>query len=176
MPDVLHQATAATGAETSSGRLRCEGTFTIRQGTNPLARLLVRVAGLPRAGNNLPTTLHIVPVSGGEQWRRRFGESILNTTQRTLPNGWISERVLCLELQYRVDRTPQSVRHEQMKAALRCGPVRVPLPRWLAPQVIGGETATGVPNQIRVLVEVRLPLIGVLLAYDGVVEMLETWP
>jgi len=170
-------AEAAPDADTVGSRLRCAGTFDIRYGSNRFARLLALTLRLPEEGSNLSTTLRIASMpDGGERWHRRFGASALTTTQRTLDNGWMSEQFQCLELRFRVDRTPVSVHHVQMNAACRFASLRVPLPRWLAPQVAGSETATSAPNRIRVQVEVRMPLLGVLLAYDGVVDMLEPWP
>ena len=173
-----HRAQEVLAASESDGaRLRCAGTFDIRYGSNRLARLLARALRLPEEGSDLPTTLRIVPTPhGSDEWQRRFGASALTTTQRTLGSGWMSEQFNCLELRFRVDRTPVSVHHVQMSAACRFGLLRIPLPRCLAPHVVGSETTTTVPNRIRVQVEVRMPLIGVLLAYDGVVDMLEPWP
>jgi hypothetical protein len=166
-----------TDADPDGSRLRCAGTFDIRHGPSRLARLVARALRLPDEGSDLPTTLRIVPIPDGRaRWRRQFGASTLTTTQRMLDNGLMSEQFQCLELRFRVDRTPASVHHVQMNAACRLGALRIPLPRWVAPQVAGSETATSAPNRIRVQVAVRMPLIGDLIAYDGIVDMLEPWP
>jgi hypothetical protein len=156
--------------------LRCVGTFCIRRGEHPVARLLAQALRLPAEGNDLPTTLRVFSMDGIERWQRAFGGTLLTTTQRRLPNGLLAERFRCLELFYRVDRRSGSVHHEQVKVALCCGRLRITLPSWLAPKVSGNEIATSSPNRVRVQVEVRMPLIGLLVSYDGVVDMLETWP
>ena len=78
-----------------------------------------------------------------------------------------------MEFEYQLDRSDQSIVHHQLSAALRVGRWRLALPRWLAPTVHGSETAVDAPNRVRVTVTVTLPLVGLLVAYDGVVEMLE---
>lgn len=157
-------------------RVRCVGTFRIRRGSNPVARFLARLMRLPPDSDKVPTTLRIVSGDRIERWEREFGKTMLVTTQRVGEDGLMVERFRFLELTYRVDRQPDGVRHVQIGTALKCGRLRVPLPRWLAPSVVGSETATGTPNHVRVQVEVRLPIIGTLLSYDGAVTMLETWP
>jgi hypothetical protein len=131
---------------------------------------------LPKEAEDLPTTLRIVPMNGYERWERQFGNMTLTTTQWAEPEECMKERFRCLELRYRIDRQMQCVHHKQLSAALRYGRLRIALPRSLAPQVTGSETATATPNRVRVQVDVRLPLIGLLLSYDGEVDMLETWP
>ena len=175
--DEAHGETMSPDVAAAGGvRVRCVGSFSIRRGTNPIARLLARQLRLPPEIDDVPTTLRIAGQNGMERWERVFGKTLLVTTQRLDDDGLMIERFRFLELMYRVDRQPDCVRHLQVGAALRCGRLRVPLPRLLAPSVVGSETATGVPKQIRVQVDVRLPIVGVLLSYDGVVTMLETWP
>jgi hypothetical protein len=157
-------------------RVRCVGTFCIRRGRNPAARLVARMLRLPADADDVPTTLRILTGSHADTWERVFGDSVLATTHRTLHDGTMVERFHFVELRYRAMRNADGVEHRQTSAALACGGLRVPLPRWLAPSVVGFESATATPNLVRVQVEVRLPVIGMLLSYDGVVKMLETWP
>jgi hypothetical protein len=78
-----------------------------------------------------------------------------------------------MEFRYRLERYDKAIVHHQLSAALRAGPWRLKLPRWLAPTVHGSETAVDAPNRMRVAVTVTLPMVGILVAYEGVVEMLE---
>ncbi len=172
---MLNSPTAPAHSEPSA-RVRCVGTFRIRRGPGPMARLLARLLRLPPDADDVPTTLRIIKCGRHEKWERGFDNYMLCTTQRTLADGSMVEQFRFLELRYRTDRRHDSAHHVQTSAAVRCGPLLVPLPRWLAPQVKGIETATAIAGQVRVQVDVQMPVIGELLSYDGIVTMLEAWP
>ena len=54
--------------------------------------------------------------------------------------------------------------YHQVGAALWRG--WVPLPAFLAPRVVGSEMPDG-PDAVRVNVRVTIPLVGLLIAYEG---------
>jgi hypothetical protein len=51
--------------------------------------------------------------------------------------------------------------------------LRIPLPCRLSPYVAAWEKAVGDTNQIHVTVDVTLPLLGRLIAYDGILTQIE---
>src|SRR5690606_6017254 len=55
------------------GRARYAGRATIARGRNPLGRLCAAVAGLPKAREDVPTTVDFDARPDGETWRRDFG-------------------------------------------------------------------------------------------------------
>ncbi len=61
----------------------------------------------------------------------------------------------------------KALAYETTSGALCLGPLRVPLPRWFRPHVRALERPTGDCNQVDVFVEVSLPLLGRLIAYEG---------
>jgi hypothetical protein len=58
---------------------------------------------------------------------------------------------------------------------LRLGPARVPLPGWLSPRATARETAAET-GRIGVHVMVTLPRMGLLIAYDGQVQVVDRLP
>jgi Domain of unknown function (DUF4166) len=63
--------------------------------------------------------------------------------------------------------------YQTVSAALRLGSLRIPLPYRLSPYVTAWEKAVGDTNQINVSVDVTLPLLGRLIAYDGILTQVE---
>jgi hypothetical protein len=55
--------------------------------------------------------------------------------------------------------------------ALCLGWLRVPLPRWLGPRITACES--GERDQVHVSVDVQVPLLGRLLAYQGTLTVEE---
>jgi len=52
--------------------VQAAGSFQVRHGGNRLARLLVRLAGLPAAGEAVDVRLAVLRTRDGEEWRRSF--------------------------------------------------------------------------------------------------------
>ena len=59
--------------------------------------------------------------------------------------------------------------NRSLRVAVRLGPLRVPLPSWLAPHVTAWERPLGDRDRTGVAVETRLPWLGLLIAYEGTV-------
>jgi hypothetical protein len=149
------------------GRLMCGiGSFRIRHGTNQLARFLLSILRLPPAAEAVATKLVITPLGCGERWMRRFGDKELVTTQAERTGGVLVERVSIVELWFQLQVSDRALIYRQLGAALRLGPLSVPLPQWLWPRVEAREE-TDVLNRVRVSVIVTVPLAGVLISYDG---------
>ena len=55
------------------GRARYAGRATIERGRNPLGRLCAAAAGLPKAREDVPTTVDFDTRPDGETWLRSFG-------------------------------------------------------------------------------------------------------
>src|SRR5437762_2580666 len=58
-------------------------------------------------------------------------------------------------------------------AALRLGPLTLPLPRWGAPRISASEAPLDGGDRTQVSVESRAPLLGLLIAYEGTVTRIE---
>jgi hypothetical protein len=147
-------------------RLRLGGTFCVRRGESPLARLLARILRLPAAGEEVATTLTVSRTATGEKWMRSFAGAEMITTQTAAADDTMRERFGIIEIVCRLEANSDAIVYRQVGAALRLGVVRLPLPRRLWPVVEGIEKADG-PATTRVSVRVSVPLAGHLISYNG---------
>lgn len=117
----------------------------------------------------VPLLLRLVPRRGGEAWERRLGDGWLVTEQRALRGGVLGERVGPLELRARPAARDGALVLEATGAALRLGPLALPLPRALAPRLTmrlwSGEDGT-----LRLRASLSAPLCGALLEYEAQIE------
>ena len=138
-----------------------EGRADVEAGRNPIARLLARLLSLPRPGSGLPLTVTFIPNGTGEHWVRRFGD-------RTFPSyQWqtratIRERVGPVVLEF----APVALADGMRLDAVSARAFGVPLPRYLAPQILTFESETP-EGRYRFSAEARLPFIGRLVRYTG---------
>jgi len=147
------------------------GNFCVTSGEGRLARILARVLRLPTAFDATPVELQITRDGRGEQWLRTFGARHLRTLQYEAPGGLLAERFGVLELRFRLSVIDNSLRYCQESVFFCIGRQRVSLPRWISPTVSATETALANPPRTRVAVTVSLPWIGLLIAYDGELEI-----
>jgi hypothetical protein len=150
------------------------GTFRVRHGHNKLARLLVRLAGLPAAMETVAVRLIITPRVGGEEWRRTFAGRPLVSWQGPGPNSLLAERIGLLELRFRLEVAGGALLYRTHAVFLRLGPLRIPLPRCLIPRVAASEKSAGDGDQAHIAVEMTLPWVGLVIAYEGTLTVGET--
>ena len=144
-------------------------SFRVVHGRGGGARILSWFMRLPPAGEAVPLRLRILHRGDREEWTRDFGGRRIRTAilRSTTPGEW-RERFGPLEFAFRVVLRTDGVDHQQVRCRFRCAGLSVPLPDWMAPRVHGREIrdSDGIP---RVDVQIRAPLIGLLVAYAGVV-------
>jgi len=150
------------------------GVFRVRQGSNWLARTLARLAQLPTAGEAVDIQLRVTARGDGEEWRRTFAGRPLVSVQSERPDdGLLVERVGPVEMRFRLRVVGGALAYQATSAALCLGSLRVPIPGWLSPRVTALETPVGEGDQIDVSVEIHLPLLGCLIAYEGKLTRVE---
>lgn len=157
----------------SGETVRAVGVFRVRHGSNSLARMLARLARLPAAGEALDMRLQITMSEEGEEWRRSFAGHPLVSAQTDRADGLLVERMGIAEMWFRLEVVGGTLSYQTVGAALRFGSLQVPLPYWLSPRVAAWEKAVSDMNQIHVSVDLSLPLLGRLIAYDGMLTQLE---
>jgi hypothetical protein len=150
--------------------LRCVGSFTIEHGSGRAARSLLRLIRLPKAGENLPTRLVITALSDSERWFRTFGTSDFVTEQRGR-YPYLRECAGPIEFFFRLEVLDGSLVYHHEETAVRLGRFSVPLPRWLSPRIVAREWALPDEDRVYGSVRVTMPLIGLLIAYEGYVEI-----
>ena len=151
---------------------RGEGVFAIRRGEGRVARVVARLMGLPRSGEDVPLLLSVEPHSGGERWRRNFAGKEFVTEQGEHAGPLLAERTGPFKLLFRLSVEGGALAYRSEGAALSAGRLRVKLPSLLAPRVEAWERADE-GGGVRVTVCVTAPLTGLLIRYEGLVRMKE---
>jgi hypothetical protein len=93
--------------------------------------------------------------------------------QRKQPDGLLAEDIGPLEVRFRLEVQGGALVYHPGGVSLRLGPLRIPLPRCCAPQITAWEKPTDARDRTQIAVEVNLPLLGLLLAYEGTVTRIE---
>jgi hypothetical protein len=135
-----------------------------------LARWLIRAARLPPPAEAVETRLVVCRRGSAERWHRTFGDTIVVTSQREAPDGLLAERLGLLEFRFRLAVADGALIYRQTGLVLRLGPVCLPLPRRLSPQVTAREEPAARPGEMHVSVEVRTLAGALLFSYEGSVR------
>jgi Domain of unknown function (DUF4166) len=147
------------------------GVFSITRNDGFIARFVLVLSQMPKSATGTRTRLRITVQNQIEIWERWFGTERLMTRQWTDRNGLLVERFGTMEFQFALrPHPPDLLRYEQRGSRVHFGPLSLPVPKVLAPSVSATETAES-PTRVRIHVEVKLPLIGRLIAYDGYLEV-----
>jgi hypothetical protein len=150
-----------------------EGSFVVRRGRGFFALALASLLRLPAQGDAVRVTLSVTFTGGGraERWHRTFEGRAFDTSQREGAGRMLAERAGPLELLFRLSEEGGALVYTPAGAAFRVGPLRVPLPRALAPGVEARERGAGDGRSVNVRVSARAPLVGPLLSYEGRLEL-----
>jgi len=153
------RAVHSPGAET-------RGEFHIVHGPRRIAAMLARWSGLPRPAARASTQLRIVDDGTRQRWERTFdGRPFITTQWAGVPGCLLMERIGSWEIAFRLRVSDDGALHyEQTRARFRLGPLRLPLP--FSPRVTASETPES-PARVSISVQVRLLLVGQLIAYHG---------
>lgn len=143
--------------------IHAAGTFRVKHGRSFLAWL----ARLPAAGEIVNVRLVLTPKGLGEEWQRTFAGRPFVSFQTLRPDGLLAERIGLLELRFCLSVDSGGLLYRSVSAAFCVGPLRLPLPHGTSSWTTAWEKPGATPGQIHVRVEVRLPLVGVILVYEG---------
>jgi hypothetical protein len=161
VPETIRQAHLQTG------RLQVRGVFRVSHGQGQTVRWLAWLLQLPPAAEVVPVQLHITPFGQGEKWVRTFGEKCLVTWQYERPGDLLAEKFGPLELRFQLLLQPDCLGYAQRAAVLSLGWLQLPVPAWLAPQVRASEAVVSGTDRSYVSVTISLPLLGLLISYEG---------
>jgi len=127
----------------------------------PLAALMVNLLRLPTRGKDVRVQLKLESTSKGDRWVRRFGDRELVTDCRIEDDLFI-ERNGRAEVTYRLIAEERTLRYEQLSFRI----AGVVIPPRLAPLIFAQVSPD--PPGWRVVVSFRLPLMGVICSYEGI--------
>jgi hypothetical protein len=143
------------------------GSATVEGNRGLPARLLRRLLRLPEPGHDQALTLTIERQGGQEIWTRRFARGHMRSTLRHIDGTRLRERLGPVSLQFELRRNGDVIDWQLRGARL----LSLPLPRWLCGEVISRSGAH--EGRYAFHIDVRLPLIGQLVAYRGWLEMID---
>jgi hypothetical protein len=149
--------------------VRAAGTFRVWHDSGPWVRVLRRLLRLPHAGESVPLRLTVLARGHGEEWRRVFAGRPLTSFQSAAPGRLLVERMGPIEMRLRLRAAEGSLSYRSVAVACVGGPLRLALPRGLAPRVTAREDPGGGPERVRIFVQVFVPRLGLLIAYAGTV-------
>jgi hypothetical protein len=146
---------------------RWAGTASVKRGRGLIANLIAAMIGLPRSAVAVPVTVDFSPENGGERWRRTFGGKSFSSLQ-TCGSGRNSHLMVerfglaayAIALVIEEDRLLLVPRRWSL-----CG---IAMPRRLLPTAASYETARD--ERFSFNVDISIPLIGRIVAYEGVLE------
>jgi hypothetical protein len=159
LPQPLQQLhTVDTLASTFAGRC------TVERGHSPLAWIVAKSIGFPRAGENLPISVRLVAEGDDERWSRSVADSTFSSVQsvgRGRAEGLVRERFGAVAVDMALVVEPGRLVYVVRRWSL----FSVPLPLWLGPRSVALETA----DEQKFCFDVRIahPLAGLIVRYRG---------
>ncbi|MCS6913040.1 MAG: DUF4166 domain-containing protein [Myxococcales bacterium] len=148
-----------------TGVRAARGLAVLRPSTGLLARLLRLLLGMPLSVGEMGLSLRVEPWRGAERWQLCFGTHAVAIEQRPLPYGLLGERWRLVELRARVLVEDRALQLRPAGAALRLGPLSLPLPLGLAPQLTA--EVRGSDSSLHLRWAVRAPLLGLICSYEA---------
>ena len=152
------------------------GEFDVAHGSNLFARLLARCAKLPAAGKGVPTRLRIIRRGNHEEWNRTIGTRSMRTRQYAVDGRILREGFGPFEISFKLEVSAGGIHYHQTRSAIRIGCVSLPLPHAFSPRVAASELPGPTPHSTQVCVTIHLPIVGLLIRYEGQMETPEVLP
>lgn len=143
------------------GTTRYAGIASVERGRNPLAKLCARIAGLPKAMRDVPLAVEFTADAKRETWRRDFAGTRMQT-RLGCKGGLLRERLGPLQFRYHLHPGNQALWWQV--AGVRLFGL-LPLPAGWFDGVRCREREHD--GRYEFLVEARLPLVGLVVRYEG---------
>ena len=141
------------------------GRVDVECGTNPLSQMAASIIGFAKTGNDRPITITMDVKHGQELWTRTIDGKSFQSILSKAPNPFeIFERFGPIKFKMKF-RIQDDKLHYDIVSAKMFG---VPFPKFLLPQSITHERAWN--GKFIFGVDIRLPLLGRLIAYKGWLE------
>jgi len=158
LPDAIRELHSGTG----TGRF--SGSASVEQGISALSRSIGRMAGFPAEASGIPVTVRIEYRKGKERWFRDFDGHRFTSTYslgRRWFDGLICERFGPVKVGMALVPKDGQLRYITRRWSL----LGLPMPGFLLPK--GQMYEAEIDGRFNFHVEIRLPLIGLLVAYKG---------
>ena len=145
-------------------RLTARGTASVERGTGLFARIVARAVGFPASVDEIPVTVRFAAANGVETWTRSFGDQTFTSEQ--LAGQGRDARLLCERFGWLTFAMALVVEGARLTLVPRRWTVLgIPLPMWLCPRADAYESVEA--GRFRFHVEIRHPLLGLIVRYRG---------
>ncbi len=139
-----------------------QGHASSKGSNNPLARVLRRIFGFPKLGEEMSVDVWLSSDGGWDQWRRKFGDRRFQSSFHADATGVLDERFGPFRFGFRLRVDGDRMYWDFVRWGL--GPL--PLPLILGPRIITYETAAA-SGAYEFYSQADFPLIGRLVNYHG---------
>ena len=143
---------------------RCEGASRVERGGRWLSRLFGAVTSLPAATDEVPLSVTIRADGDGETWERDFGGHMMRSRLR-LRDGLLEESLGPASFRFRLVAEGGAI--DWRLTRVRCLGIALPL-SWFGPLTARESLERG---RYRFDVRVELPMTGLLVRYDGTLDV-----
>jgi saccharopine dehydrogenase-like NADP-dependent oxidoreductase len=140
------------------------GIAEVRRGRSPVAALIAALVGFPKAAPRVPVTVTFSTENGAERWIRSFGDKSFCSTQSI---GAGRDQHLLIE-RFGITSFALALVVESDRLILiprRWSLLGIPMPHFLLPK--GSSFETERAGQFCFEVEISIPLVGLIVAYQG---------
>jgi NAD(P)-dependent dehydrogenase (short-subunit alcohol dehydrogenase family) len=158
VPDAIQNTHRVDDVLVLEGRASIDGAKTL------LARAIARLIGFPSDGRDVPVSVTMRAVDGGEEWTRVFGRARFRTQLTRLdgfPNRIIERFGLCT-FNLRLTARPEGLDYTVISGRIGF----VPLPTFLIPRSAATERVDDA-GRFQFDVPIALPGLGLLVRYRG---------
>lgn len=143
---------------------QAEGCAKVEVGKNPIARLIGKVVGFPKAGDDVPVTVSFEKKNDGELWQRSFAGRPFSSFHSE-GKGY-SERLLSEGFgPAKFDQALVVANGKLSFIVRRWSILGIPMPRALAP--MGTAFEQEINGRFHFHVEIKMPVIGLIVRYQG---------
>lgn len=150
------------------GESIAEGRATIGRGDGWMVRRIATTFGFPPAGDDVPVTVEFRRENGREVWRRNFGGQVFSSVQEEGQARF--DRLLCERFGPCAFGLALVVDDGHLRLIIRRWSVYgFAIPVWLAPACVAYESGEG--DRFRFFVELRYRFIGLIVRYQGWLEL-----
>jgi hypothetical protein len=146
-----------------AGKVRLTGHTRVTRGRG-IATILANLMNLPAAAESVPMSVEGDHLPDRMIWNRRFGERKFESCFQ-LRQGRLVESLGPFRLRLRLEVQDHRLCYVLERVTL----FGVPVPRALAPSLEAWESERG--GRYEFAVEVRLPLVGRLVRYEGLLDL-----
>lgn len=150
-----------------SGRVVLHGEVETQPPASRAARWLAWCIRTPRTMTRGPIRFTLEAASAQETWTRQFPRHVMRSTL-SLGDGHLVERLGAVRLRFTLEAVDRAL-HMRLRGLRFLG---IPCPAWLRPEVVAEETGDG--DRLHFNVRASVPLLGVVAAYRGHLDLATT--